>query len=146
MSLVKFSRGDRGLSLNPWVGDIFDTMFTDPVLSDRMVSRVPAVNITEADDEYRIELAAPGLKRDDFELSLDRNLLSISVEKEDEKQEDLKDFCRKEYSFSSFVRSFNLPDSVDTGSVKATYKDGILAIKVAKLEEAKHQIQKISIQ
>lgn len=146
MSLVKFSKADQSFGLNPWVGDIFDTMFNDSFLSDRLVLKVPAVNIDETDEEYTIELAAPGLKRDDFNVSLDRNTLTISVEQKDEKKEDVKNCCRREYSYSSFVRSFNLPDTADTTSVKASYNDGILAIHIAKLEEAKHSIKKIAIQ
>lgn len=145
MTLVKFSNGNRGTALNPWIGDVFDNFFNDNFLSDRMVSRVPAVNISETDEHYHIELAVPGLSKEDFKINLDENVLSISAEKKEESQEEKKNYSRKEYSYTSFVRSFNLPDSVDQSSIEAAYQNGVLKIDVAKREEAKHQTREISI-
>jgi HSP20 family protein len=145
MTLVKFSNGNRGTALNPWIGDVFDNFFNDNFLSDRMVSRVPAVNISETDEHYHIELAVPGLNKEDFKINLDENVLSISAEKKEESQEEKKNYSRKEYSYTSFVRSFNLPDSVDQSSIEAAYQNGVLKIDVAKREEAKHQTREISI-
>ena len=145
MTLVKFSNGNRGTALNPWIGDVFDNFFNDNFLSDRMVSRVPAVNISETDEHYHIELAVPGLSKEDFKINLDENVLSISAEKKEESQEEKKNYSRKEYSYTSFVCSFNLPDSVDQSSIEAAYQNGVLKIDVAKREEAKHQTREISI-
>lgn len=144
MALVKYDSGKRESSLTPWFNDVFDTFFNNSFLSDRMVLRVPAVNIAETDNTYHIELAAPGLKKEDFKINLDQNVLSISAEKKEEVQEGKK-YDRKEYSYSSFVRSFTLPDTVDDVSIEAEYTDGILKIDVAKREEAKSPARQINI-
>jgi len=81
MTLVKFNEGkNRGSLVRPGFDDIFESIMNDTFLSDRMVSRVPAVNISETDGHYHIELAAPGLKKDDFKVNLDRDVLTISAE------------------------------------------------------------------
>ena len=146
MTLVKFSNGNRTTALNPWIGDVFDNFFNDSFLSDRLISRVPAVNISESEGNYHIELAAPGLKKEDFKINLDKNVLSISAEQKEEQEEEKKNYSRREYSYSSFVRSFNLPDSVDQSNIHAEYQHGVLKIDVAKKEEAKHQTREIEIQ
>lgn len=145
MALVKFSNGNRGTALNPWIGDVFDNFFYDTFLSDRMISRVPAVNISESEGNYHIELAAPGLQKEDFKINLDKNILSISAEQEKEEKDETKNYSRREYSYNSFVRSFNLPDSVDQSNIEAQYQNGVLKINVAKREEAKYQSREIAI-
>jgi HSP20 family protein len=146
MTLVKFDvRSDRDL-VNPGFGDIFESFFNDSFISDRLTSRVPAVNICETDGHYQIELAAPGLKKEDFKINLDKNVLNISVEKKSEETEDNKKYNRREYSYMSFVRSFALPDSADDGNIEAQYIDGVLKINVAKKEEAKMASREINIQ
>lgn len=145
MTLVKFSNGNRSTALNPWIGEVFDNFLNDTFLSDRMISRVPAVNISESEGNYHIELAAPGLKKEDFKINLDKNVLSISAEQEVEEKEEKKNYSRREYSYNSFVRSFNLPDSVDQSNIEAEYHNGVLKINVAKREEAKYQSREIAI-
>ena len=145
MALVKFNENRNKGLLDPGLNDIFESFFNDSFFADRMVSRVPAVNIDEAEDEYHIELAAPGLKKDDFKISLDRNFLNISVEKKSEEKENGKKFNKREYNYHSFVRSFSLPDSADDAHIEATYYDGILRINVAKKEEAKMLTREIAV-
>ncbi len=145
MTLVKFNEKTNRNLVNPGYNDIFDTLFKDSFISDRMISRVPAVNICETDDSYQIELGAPGLKKEDFKVNLDKNILNISVEKQQEETETNKQYARKEYGYDSFVRSFALPDSADNGNIEATYTDGVLKIQVAKKEEAKMTRKQISI-
>ncbi len=145
MALVKFSNGNRGTALNPWIGEVFDNFLNDTFLSDRMISRVPAVNISESEGNYHIELAAPGLQKEDFKINLDKNILSISAEQEKEEKDETKNYSRREYSYNSFVRSFNLPDSVDQSNIEAQYQNGVLKINVAKREEAKYQSREIAI-
>lgn len=145
MTLVKFNEKTNRNLVNPGYNDIFDTLFKDSFISDRMISRVPAVNICETDDSYQIELGAPGLKKEDFKVNLDKNILNISVEKQQEETETNKQYTRKEYGYDSFVRSFALPDSADNGNIEATYTDGVLKIQVAKKEEAKMTRKQISI-
>ena len=144
MTLVKFANGKKEKSLNPLFSDVFESLFNDSV-SDRMIARVPAVNISETDGNYHIELAAPGLKKEDFKINLDRDVLSVSSEKKEETTQEGKRFNKREYSYSTFVRSFTLPDTADQSKIEAEYADGILRINVAKKEEAKFQSREISI-
>jgi HSP20 family protein len=144
MTLVKFNDGNKSVAA-PVFNDIFESFFNDSFFSDRMISRVPAVNISETEGEYRIELAAPGLKKEDFKISLDRNLLNISAERKSEHHEENKKYNKREYSYSSFVRSFALPDSADDAHIEAEYTDGVLNVSVAKKEEAKMAARQIVI-
>jgi HSP20 family protein len=129
----------------PGFNDIFESFFNDSFLSDRMVTRVPAANISETPDEYHIELAAPGLKKDDFKINIDHQVLNISVEQRSENTENSKKYNKREYSYSSFVRSFTLPDSADDSRIEASYTDGVLKINVPKKEEAKSVTRQIEI-
>lgn len=145
MALVKFKDPGTGSAVNPWFNDVFESFFNDSFISDRMTSRVPAVNIAENENEYHIELAAPGLSKEDFKINLEKNILSISVEKKIENTEDNKKYNRREFSYSSFVRTFTLPDGADQNSIDASYNDGVLRITVGKREEAKQLSREISI-
>lgn len=144
MSLIKFN-SEKNRSLIPGIDDVFESFFNDSFFADRMVSRVPAVNICETDGEYNIELAAPGLKKEDFKLQLDRNILSISVEQKSENVENNKKYNKREFNYTSFVRSFALPDTADDAKIEAEYTDGVLHIHVAKKEEAKYVSRQIEI-
>lgn len=149
MTLVKFSNGNKSQALSPLFKDVFESFFdTDSYVSDRLITRVPAVNIAESENEYLIELAVPGMKKNDFKINLDKNMLSISAESrsESEERDQVKKYNRREYSYSSFVRTFTLPDSADYANISAEYTDGILKVNVAKKEDAKIQSREISIQ
>ncbi len=100
-------------------------------------SSMPAVNIIEEKDDYQIEVAAPGLDKKDFKIDLDNNVLTISSEKEEQHEENEDRFMRKEFSYSSFSRSFSLPESVDAEKITATHKDGVLHLIIPKRDEAK---------
>ncbi|MBE8720817.1 Hsp20/alpha crystallin family protein [Sphingobacterium pedocola] len=145
MTLVKFNPEKKNNALMPGFNDVLDSIFNDTFFSDRMVTRVPAANISETADHYLVEMAAPGLKKEDFQLNLERNLLSISAEKRNEDREERGNFTKREYSYSSFVRSFTLPESADENGIQATYNDGILAILIPKREEAKTIRRQIEI-
>lgn len=104
------------------------------------VSNVPAVNVVEHADGFRIEVAAPGLKKEDFKLNLNHNNLTIAAFRENQKEESdqrNEKYTRREFSYSSFQRTFTLPTSVDADRIQATYTDGVLKIDVPKREEAK---------
>lgn len=145
MTLVKFNPAKNNGSLMPGFSDVFDSIFNDTFFSDRMVSRVPAANIAESADHYHLELAAPGLKKDDFKLNLDRNVLSVSVEQTAEHNNVQKNYSKREFSYTSFVRSFTLPESADENNIEAVYTDGVLKIDIAKREEAKNIRRQIEI-
>lgn len=104
------------------------------------LSQVPAVNVAEHQDGFRIEVAAPGLKKEDFKLNLNHNNLTISAYQEtktDEPDKASEKYTRREFSYSSFQRTFTLPTSVDADKIQATYTDGVLKIEIPKREEAK---------
>jgi HSP20 family protein len=145
MTLVKFNNGQKNYGVNPFFSDVFNTLVNDTYLGDKLVSRVPAVNIAETENEFHIELAAPGLKKEDFKISIDKNVLSVSTEKKTENVEEGKKFSKREYNYTSFVRSFTLPETVDHSKIEAEYTDGILKLNVAKREEAKFQSREIAV-
>ena len=145
MTLVKFANGQKNHAVNPFFSDVFDSILNDSFLSDKLSSRVPAVNISETENQFHIELAAPGLKKEDFKISLDKNVLSVSADKKVENVEDGKKFSKREYSYNSFTRSFTLPEVADHGKIEAEYTDGVLVLKVAKKEEAKVQSREIAV-
>ena len=97
---------------------------------------VPAVNITEEKNQYLVTMAAPGLKKEDFKIDLDGNMLTISSEKEESTEEKNKKFTRKEYNFSSFSRSFTLPEEIRKDQIEAKYEDGVLRISLPRKAEA----------
>ncbi|MFD2863745.1 Hsp20/alpha crystallin family protein [Mucilaginibacter antarcticus] len=146
MTLVKFNPAKtHNGSLMPGFNDVFDSIFNDTFFNDCMVTRVPAVNISETEDHYHVELAAPGLKKEDFKINLERNALNISVEQQRENTDQKKNYSKREYSYSSFVRSFTLPDSANAEGIEAAYTDGVLKIDIAKREEAKAVRRQIEI-
>ena len=99
---------------------------------------LPAVNVIENDNEYVIELAAPGMKKEDFRLNLEDSVLTISSEKKEQKEVNKDQYSRREFSYQSFQRSFSLPEYIaDREKVTAKYTDGILFINIPKREEAK---------
>jgi HSP20 family protein len=144
MTLVKWNKKPDN-ALLPGFNDVFESILNDTFFNDRMVSRIPAVKISETEDNYHIEMAAPGLKKEDFQLNLEQNVLNVSVEQSADRQDKQKNYSKREYSYSSFVRSFTLPQSADDGQINATYTDGILRIDIAKREEAKTIRRQIEI-
>lgn len=145
MSLVKFRR--RGPLGNLIASDFFDA---DDFFGNRLWNRElldeefwngklrgPALNIKETDKTFEVELAAPGFSKKDFEVTISDGCLNISAEKSDSKEEKDENYTRKEFSYNSFEKSLQLPDSVKDEDVKAKYKDGILSFNLVKKEEAK---------
>lgn len=135
MTLIK----RRGFDLLPemrssWP-DLFniDRFFSEP----SPFVRVPATNIRETDDEFIVELAAPGMTKGDFHVGIENNILEIKSEKEEESKEEKEQYTRREYDYTSFYRSFDLPQTVETDQIKAEYEDGILRIHLPKVAEAK---------
>ena len=104
---------------------------------------VPAVNIKELDSQFEIELAVPGMKKDDFEIEVEDGVLSISSTQEEEQVNEKGKFTRREFSYSSFRRSFTLPDSVNPTKIDATYKEGVLLVLLPKHKEAQPQPKKL---
>jgi HSP20 family protein len=113
--------------------DFFD--FGSDFFTPRLGITVPSVNIRETPKDYLFEVAAPGLERKDFNVELDNHMLKISVEKEDTKEDKENGYFRKEYSFTSFARSFTLPENVKESNIDAKYENGILTVLVPKAKE-----------
>ncbi|PJJ84362.1 Hsp20/alpha crystallin family protein [Mucilaginibacter auburnensis] len=146
MTLVKFNPEKRNNgALMPNFTDVFDSIFNDSFFNDRMTVRVPAANISETEDHYHVELAAPGLRKEDFKLNLERNVLSISVENQKEQTNSQISYNKREFAYNSWVRSFTLPESANPDYIEATYTDGVLKIDIAKREEAKAVRRQIEI-
>lgn len=106
---------------------------------------VPAVNVTEDKDSYRLSLAAPGMKKEDFKINLEGNMLTISAETEGEKEEKNGKYSRQEYNYSSFSRSFQLPEMISKDKIEAHYEEGVLKLKLPKNEEAKKNGKSVQI-
>ena len=103
--------------------------------------KVPPANITETETAYKVELSAPGLTRSDFKVELDDNVLTVSGEKEEENKTDGEHY-RREFSYNSFSRSFQLPDNVKDEDINAKYDNGMLLITVPKKEPGKSRTKK----
>ncbi len=100
---------------------------------------LPKVNIKETADAYHVEMAVPGLKKSDFKIDLENQVLSIATEVEEQKEETQGNYTRREFGYSSFKRSFTLPETVDDNKIKANYNEGILSIELPKKEEARQK-------
>ena len=93
---------------------------------------VPSVNISENTEKYFVSLAAPGLKKEDFHIDVESNLLTIKAETESSSESKEDKFTRREYNYSSFSRSFNLPDNVIQDKIEAKYENGVLSLSILK--------------
>ncbi len=142
MSLIKFN--DRF----PWNNSVFTNFLnTDDFFNDDFFAKdslMPAMNVKENDDNFEIELAAPGFSKDDFNVTIDTNGLHISAENSKKEEEREEGYLRKEFSYNSFKRSLKLPESINKEKeVKATYKNGILMLNLLKKEIAKVLPEKV---
>ena len=129
MNLVKFNR-------HPFFSGILNEFDKDLHMNDNCNVYNPAVNIQEDEKQFTLELAAPGLQKDDFKINLDNQLLTISKEATEEKEEVKENYTRKEFVYNSFSRSFRLPKFILADKIKADYKNGILKLSLPKDEKA----------
>ena len=106
---------------------------------------VPAVNIIETDKQYNVSVAAPGMKKDDFKIDFEGDMLTISAEREETTEEKDKQYNRREYNYSSFSRSFTLPEEVKRDKIEAKYEDGLLNLVLPKNETAKVSAKSIAV-
>jgi len=131
------TRSSRLRSSSSSLFPAFDRFFRNDFLepwNDRFSDTIPSINITENKDNYLVEMAAPGLKKEDFNVRMEGNMLTISCEKETETRDDGQNdrYQRREYNYSSFSRSLTLPDHADSANIKARYNDGILNLTIPK--------------
>ena len=134
-------------SLPSWFDDILGKGFGNEFIANFNTGiTLPAVNLINLDNEFVVEMAVPGLKKSDFDISLDNDVLSVGAETKSENNEDNENYTRREFGYSSFKRTFVVPETVETEKISAEYKDGILKITLPKREEAKKKpIKSIAI-
>jgi len=122
-----------------WIEEVFNKNFGTEFMSNFNTGMtLPAVNVLDTANHYLVEMAVPGLKKSDFNISVDNLLLSISAEVKSEYEDvDNENYTRREFGYSSFKRTFTLPESVETDKISAKYDDGILRVTLPKREEAK---------
>lgn len=104
--------------------------------TEKWNASAPAVNIKDNEEGFELELAVPGMKKDDFTVDIDNDVLTISSEMKSESEEKKDNYTRKEFSYSSFKRAFTLPETVDGAKIDAKYEDGILKLALPKKQEA----------
>ncbi|MBY0436452.1 MAG: Hsp20/alpha crystallin family protein [Cyclobacteriaceae bacterium] len=140
MSLLVKNNGGFPTLFSDWLNpalltsDFMDFDSEAPFQALRLGINVPSANVAETPKEYMIDLAAPGLERKDFKVEINNHTLTVSSEKKEEQKEEKNGYSRKEFSYSSFSRSFSLPENVKEGSIDAKYQDGILKITIPKKE------------
>ena len=131
MGLVRF---------NPnFVNRVFDDFFNNVPTRPAFSGTLPAVNVKETEDDFQLELAVPGLNKEDFNVKVDDGVLTISAERKNEETENKEGYTRREFRYTNFTRRFTLPESADENTIAATYTNGILAVTLPKKEEAKPQ-------
>jgi HSP20 family protein len=143
MTLVKVNNNGQK-SLSSFVDEFFQG-FPAGLGRDESFG-FPPVNIHETADAYHLELSAPGRSKEDFKLAIEGGQLTVSFEKKEEsKSEDYKTI-RKEFSFKSFKRSFNLDDRINADGIQAKYDNGVLKLLLPKKEQVKESTKQISVQ
>ena len=141
MALIKRRSSDLP-TFSSWLGDFFADDFN---LVDK-VATVPAVNIKERKKDFVIEMDVPGMDKNDFDIEIDNNVLTISAKKQEEKQEDGEKYTKREFYYNEFKRVFTLPETVDTEKIEANYKNGLLKVLIEKKPEAQTKpLKKIAI-
>ena len=142
MSIIK-RNGDTAPSMPTYFNDLFTRDLWNWGLSNNSTTNttIPSVNIKETSDSFIVDMAAPGMKKNDFSIELDGNLLTITSEKQDQFEEkNGEKFTRKEFAYQSFQRTFQLPkEVVDADRIEAKYDNGVLHLVVPKKEEAKQR-------
>jgi len=127
---------------------MFDNFFTEGDDFYKELSKgtsVPAVNVVETEENFELEVAAPGKSKKDFNVEVDNNVLCISSEDEENKETEEKNYTRKEYSYSAFSRSFTLPENAKEGEIEANYDNGVLKITIPKREPTKTETKSIPV-
>jgi HSP20 family protein len=145
MRLTRFQRPDlwnwsgfnQLTSLRDEINDLFESTFTNGNGSDVFNSWAPALDVYEDNDNLIVRAEVPGMKKDDINISLHDNVLTVSGERRNEKKYEGSQTSREERFFGRFTRSVALQKQVDSNRVKAAYRDGILTITLPKAEEAK---------
>ena len=137
MKLVRWNNQPSYLNL---LDNLFEREFNE--IAEKKCGYLPATNIIDKKDAFELEIAIPGMQKDDFKISLEDNLLTLSSEKESKKTDEDSNIIRKEFSYYSFSRSFTLPRSINTENISAHYENGLLKITLPKKEELISKVNK----
>lgn len=145
MTLIKLNKHNpvRTGRFSPMFDEVFSDFFGGGLMNT--FNKAVAVNIKEDEKSYQLEFAAPGYEKEEFKIGVENQLLTVSADKKDEKSEEGRDYTRREFAYSSFQRSFNLPESVNSDAIKAEYKNGVLQVFIPKKVEENKQKREISI-
>ncbi|MHA7943896.1 Hsp20/alpha crystallin family protein [Formosa sp. 3Alg 14/1] len=139
-SLANRNSNQNFPTLSTWLDDVFNRDLPSVFTSNFNTGiSLPQVNIKETPDAFVVDMAVPGLKKSDFHIDIDNQLLSISTEVKEENEHKEDNYTRREFGYSSFKRTFTLPESVNDEKINATYKEGILSVHLPKKEEAKQK-------
>lgn len=144
MALFNVTNG----GLVPFRSLLSDVLDREGFLDDKVWNRnwVPSVNVSETDKTYEIDVAAPGMRKDDFKVRVEKGTLTISAERKEEKEEKKKNYTRQEYSYNSFSRSFTMPEDAKEEDIKAQYLDGELKLSIAKKAVTVSKVKEIEVQ
>lgn len=148
MTLVRFQNKPMQKSFNNFMDGFFATVpsiFRDDFITPSSRSFTP-VNIKETENDYVLDVVAPGFQKEDFKINLDNNTLTVSVEKKEEMENQNEKFIRKEFKQQSFSRSFTIDENIDAENISAKYVNGVLTLNLAKKQEVKPSVKEISIQ
>jgi HSP20 family protein len=145
MTLVKFNnKPTNGFGLLENFFNEMPTFFKDDI-GTKPQGFIP-VNVKESKDAYQIEVVAPGFEKNDFNINLEKNILTISAEKKNETENKDEKQIRREYSYRSFKRSFTLDEKIDAEKIDAKYTNGVLTLNLPRKEEVKASVKEISVQ
>jgi HSP20 family protein len=123
--------------------NFFDHIFEGNIDESNNCSKcVPLANIIENEKSFNVDIAIPGVDKKDVKINIENNLLTVSSEKKEEKNEEKKNFTRKEFVYNSFSRSFTLPKIIDTEKIQANYENGVLKLELPKKDEGKFNLKK----
>jgi HSP20 family protein len=123
----------------------FPSLFSETLerlWNDEEVNWMPSANIKERAEDFKIDLAVPGMEKKDFNVEVDNGLLTVSGERKEESSEENDKMTRREFHYGSFKRTFSLPETANPDNINASYKDGILSLVIAKREESKQKPKK----
>jgi HSP20 family protein len=145
--MANIQKRDQRVLFDPWrdfldVGNLFPTDFIR-----RSQTNLPAVNISEDENKFCVDIVAPGFKKDDFKVNVEDDMLTISADAKSENTEEdsKKQYTRREYSHTSFTRSFRLPENAKDDNISADFNEGILKLTIPKTEEQVKATKEIPI-
>jgi len=151
MTFVKFNQVPAAKSFGGLVEDIFNNaafnkVWKDDFHTNDFYGAYPPVNITETKEGYQVDLLVPGLSKEDFKISLENKVLTVSAEKAAEAKDENKKQLRREFSFRSFKRSFTVSEHVDAEKIQAKYENGVLKLQIAKKENVQEAAKAIVVE